>query len=157
MCTPPAEQSASAPTRLSGLSAGFVLRARAARDYTRRRGMRTHRHGRVGLVDDLGLDSFHLSLVQPLGVRVGGRHLVQWYHLRGLMACRDKLRRERRVAHRISTRIRIGCNSVERIAATGCLPICLPRTHLLLSEGNEVGRVRGGAAAVTGVCPKTIA
>eukprot|EP00964_Phaeocystis_antarctica_P085955 scaffold54361_cov81-Phaeocystis_antarctica.AAC.1 len=56
------------------------------------------------------------------------------------MACRDKLRRKRRDAHRISTRIRIGC-SVERIAATGCLPICLPRTlceRRILSEDNNL-------------------
>ena len=59
-----------------GLSAGFVLRARAVRDCARRCA-RAHRHGRVGL----GVDSFHLSLVQPLGFRFGGRHLVQWHHL----------------------------------------------------------------------------
>eukprot|EP00964_Phaeocystis_antarctica_P069864 scaffold42494_cov57-Phaeocystis_antarctica.AAC.1 len=44
--------------------------------------MRAHRHGRVELVVDLGLDSFHLSIVgQPLGARAGGRHLVRWHHL----------------------------------------------------------------------------
>ena len=43
--------------------------------------VRAHRHGRVELAVDLGLDSFHLSLVQPLGFRVGGRHLVHWRHL----------------------------------------------------------------------------
>ena len=55
-----------------GLSAGFVLRARAARDCARRRA-RAHRHGRVELVVDLGLDRIHLSLVQPLGFRLQGR------------------------------------------------------------------------------------
>ena len=88
------------------LSAGFVLHARASRDYARRR-MRTHRHGEVELVDSFHLDSFHLDSfhlsLQPLGV--GGRHLVQLYHLlsRGLVTCRDKLRRKRRVASPIST------------------------------------------------------
>eukprot|EP00964_Phaeocystis_antarctica_P090677 scaffold58049_cov65-Phaeocystis_antarctica.AAC.1 len=64
--------------------------------------MRKHRHGRVELVDDLGLDSFYLSLVQPIVVGVGGRHLVQWYHLlsRGLM---DKVRRKRRRPGRAPT------------------------------------------------------
>ena len=58
-----------------------MLRARAARDCARRRA-RAHRHGRLELVVDLGLDSFHLSLVQPLGDIVGGRyHLVLWHHL----------------------------------------------------------------------------
>ena len=57
-----------------------MLRARAARDCARRHA-RAHRHGRGELVFDLGLDSFHLSLVQPLGLRVGGRHLVLWHHL----------------------------------------------------------------------------
>ena len=42
---------------------------------------RAHRHGRLELAVGLGLDSLHLSLVQPLGLRVGGRHLVQWRHL----------------------------------------------------------------------------
>ena len=56
------------------------MRARAARDCARRCA-RAHRHGRVELVVELGLDSFHLSLGQPLGVIVGGRHLVQWRHL----------------------------------------------------------------------------
>ena len=60
----------------NGLSAGFMLRARAARDCARRHA-RSHRHGRL----DFGLDSFHLSLVQPLGLRVGGRHLVLCHHL----------------------------------------------------------------------------
>ena len=41
-----------------------------------------HRHGRVELfVVDLGLDRFYLRLVQLLGARVGGRHLVQWNHV----------------------------------------------------------------------------
>ena len=56
------------------------MRARAARDCARRR-MRAHRHGRIELVVDLGLDRFHLSLVRPLGFTVGGRHLVHWHHV----------------------------------------------------------------------------
>ena len=28
----------------------------------------------------LGVDSFHWSLARPLGVKVGGWHLVQWHH-----------------------------------------------------------------------------
>ena len=56
------------------------MRARAARDCARRR-MRAHRHGGIELVVDLGLDSFHLSLVRPLGFTVGGRHLVHWHHV----------------------------------------------------------------------------
>ena len=57
------------------LSVRFVLRARAARDCARRR-VRAHRHGRVELVVDLGLDRFHWSrIAQPLRVG-GGRHLV---------------------------------------------------------------------------------
>ena len=55
-----------------GLSVGFVLRVRAARDCARRHA-RVHRHGRVELVVDLGLDRIHLSLVQPLGFRLQGR------------------------------------------------------------------------------------
>ena len=51
---------------------------------------RAHRHGRVEIVVHLGLEK---SLVQPLGVRVGGRHhLVLWHHLYdfgGLMARRE--------------------------------------------------------------------
>ena len=54
----------------------FVVLAGASCD-----GLCAHRHGRVELVVDLGLYSFHLSLVQPLGLRVGGWHLVQWHHL----------------------------------------------------------------------------
>ena len=69
-----------------------MLRARAVRDGAGRRA-RAYRHGRVEIVVNLGLDSFHLSLVQPLGVRVGGRHhLVLWHHLYdfgGLMARRE--------------------------------------------------------------------
>ena len=56
------------------------MRARAARDCARRR-MRAHRHGWIELVVNLGLGSFHLSLVRPLGFTVGGRHLVQWHHV----------------------------------------------------------------------------
>jgi len=70
-----------------GLSSGVVLRPRRLLS---RLCMRAHRHSRVELALDLGLDSLHLShhLSQPLGIiRVGGRHLVQrhllvqWRHL----------------------------------------------------------------------------
>ena len=96
--------------RLLGYQQGarFVLHARAARDYARRR-VRTHRHGGVELVDRFHLDSFHLDSfhlsLHPLWV--GGRHLVRWYHLlsRGLKACRDSLRRKRRVASRRISRV----------------------------------------------------
>ena len=57
------------------LSAGLMLRAKVARDFARQRAP-THRHYRLELFADLGLDSFHLDIVRPLGFRVGGRHLV---------------------------------------------------------------------------------
>ena len=59
-----------------------MLRARLGRKGFAQRYARVHRHGSVELVVNLGLDSFHLGLVaQPLGIRVGGRHLVQRHHL----------------------------------------------------------------------------
>ena len=58
---------------------GLVLGPQGAACGGVRRRPSAHRHGRVDeLVVDRAVDSFHWSLVQPLVLRGGGRHLVQW-------------------------------------------------------------------------------
>ena len=52
--------------------------ARSRAQGTRAAARDAHRHGRGDLAVDGGLDSFHWGLVQSLGVRDGGGHLVQW-------------------------------------------------------------------------------
>ena len=50
------------------ISAGFALRVRVARLWSRRRAS-SHRHGSVEVLVDRGVDSFRWSRVQPLGLR----------------------------------------------------------------------------------------
>ena len=61
------------------ISAGFALRVRVPRLWSRRRAS-AHRHGSVEVLVDRGVDSFQWSRVQPLGLRGSGRHLVRWRH-----------------------------------------------------------------------------
>ena len=59
------------------IPAGFVLGPQGAACGGVRRRRSAHRYGDA-IVDDRAVDSFCWSLVQPLVLRGGGRHLVQW-------------------------------------------------------------------------------
>ena len=59
------------------IPAGFVLGPQGAACGGVRRRPSAHRYGDE-IVDDRAVDSFCWSLVQPLVLKGGGRHLVQW-------------------------------------------------------------------------------